>query len=345
MKNIISRMVANISKYFSTEEGTYTKDIVINPIAIELKNTSEKVAETMSKRFSGDATGNDLDIICQDDGIYRIPAIKATGKAKVSGLNGYFVRKGMKLVRKDSVTYTILEDKEIVNISTVVNIECDVPGTNGNCSIGDITKFSMNYPGLNHVINEEPIVNGKDEETDEELHQRRNQQISSPATSWNQHWFKNEALKIPTVGIANCVPRPTGAGTVKLIIGTNDYEPSTSEDCQKVLSHLEEQFLNDITITVVPLKKKKLNISIEAILSSDFDSDSAKNLIIENLNEYFKAALFKSRTLYYSYILEVLTHCKAINTVKNVTINSAKENIVVNDDELAYIDSTSINLN
>ncbi|MGL5903109.1 MAG: baseplate J/gp47 family protein, partial [Cetobacterium sp.] len=104
-------------------------------------------------------------------------------------------------------------------------------------------------------------------------------------------------------------------------------------------------FLNDITITVVPLKKKKLNISIEAILSSDFDSDSAKNLIIENLNEYFKAALFKSRTLYYSYILEVLTHCKAINTVKNVTINNAKENIVVNDDELAYIDSTSINLN
>ncbi|MCJ8343238.1 MAG: baseplate J/gp47 family protein [Cetobacterium sp.] len=345
MKKIINRMVANISKYFSTEEGTYTKDIVINPIAIELKHTSEKIAETMSKRFSGNAKGNDLDIICQDDGIYRIPAIKATGKAKISGLNGYLIKKGMKLVRKDNVTYTILEDKEIVNISTIVNIECDIPGTEGNCSIGDIIKFSMNYPGLNHVINEEAITNGKDKETDEELHQRRNLQISSPATSWNQHWFKNEALKISSVGIANCIPRPNGAGTVKVIIGSKDYEPSSNEDCQKVLNHLEKQFLNDITITVNPLKKRKVNISIEAILSSDFDSDSAKHLTIENLNAYFKAALFKSETLYYSYILEVLTHCKAINTIKNVTVNNNKENVVINDDELAFVDLTSINLN
>lgn len=344
MKGIANRMVSNISKYFSTEEGTYTKDIVINPIAIELKNTSDKVAETMSKRFSGDAKGHDLDIICQDDGIYRISPIKATGKVKISGLNGYSIRKGMKLVRKDSVTYTVLEDKEIVNISTIVSVECDVPGTTGNCSIGDITKFSMNYPGLNHVTNEEPITNAKDSESDEKLHERRNMQISSPATSWNEHWFKNEALKIKTVGIASCIPRYNGAGTVKIIIGTKEFEPSSTSDCQKVLTYLEEQFINDINISVVPLKKIKLDIVIDVILSSDFDSDSAKNLIIENLNSYFKAALFKTNILYYSYVLEVLTHCKAINTVKNVIINGSKENIVINNDELAFIDLTSVTL-
>lgn len=348
-KNIeitIQRFIETIKKHgYGTSEGSYTRDIVINPMSIELDGLLEKLNKTIDRRFSGTATGQELDVIVADDGIKRDKAKKATGLAKVTGLNGSEIKKGYLFSRSDGVTYVVLESKQIANLETSVKIECSSSGVIGNCGIGEINKFIENYPGLTGVINDFEIIDGKDIESDESLLSRRNDRISHPATSWNQWWYRDEALKVEGIGIAHCVPRHNGAGTVKVIIANENIEPTSAKLIAEVKKFIDNQFINDIQLSVETIAYKDINLVINATLNSDFDITAAKNKIAKELEGYYKAALFKTDKIYYSYIQEVLTHSLALYNVKDLKVNNLKENIDISPNQLARTLVGSIILN
>jgi uncharacterized phage protein gp47/JayE len=346
INEITSRMAEIIKeKGYGTSEGSYTKDIAINPVAVELDGLQEKLTETIDRRFSGTAEGQELDIIVADDGIYREEAENSTGSVLITGVNGAEIKKGYIVLRADGISYTILEEKLITNIETHVSVECSTPGITGNCGIGEINRFAESYPGLASVTNEEELSDGKDEESDESLLARRNDRISHPATSWNQWWFRDEALKVDGVGLANAIPRHNGAGTVKVIITDRDISSASSELIQEVFDYLDSQFLNDITITVETISKKTINLNIEGTLNADFDIEAAKSSISEDLNAYYKAALFKADKLYYSYIQEVLMHSDALYRVSSLKVNDLKDNIDLLDNELGETMEINITIN
>ena len=336
IEKIIQRLIEAIKNDgYGSSEGSYTRDIVINPISIELDGLSEKLNETIDRRFSGTATGQELDVIVADDGIYRNQATKATGIAKITGINGSLIKKGYLLSRNDGITYVVLEDKEISNLETTINIVCSSTGIIGNCGIGEINKFVESYSGLTGVTNEFEIVDGQDIELDQNLLNRRNDRISHPATSWNQWWYRDEALKVKGVGASHCVPRHNGAGTVKVIITNENIEPTTTKLVTEVKKIIDDQFINDIQLSIETIAYKDINLVIDATLNSDFDVTSAKNKIAKELKGYYKAALFKTDKIYYSYIQEVLTHSAALYNVKDLKVNNLKENIDISHSQLA----------
>lgn len=346
IEGIIQRLVGAIKNHgYGTTEGSYTRDIVINPISIELDGLSERLNETIDRRFSGTATGQELDVIVAEDGIDRNQAVKATGTTKITGLNGSQIKKGYLLSRSDDITYVVLEDKEISNLETSVKVECSSIGIIGNCGIGEINKFIENYPGLTGVTNEFEIMDGIDVESDENLLSRRNDRISHPATSWNQWWYRDEALKVLGVGTSHCIPRHNGAGTVKIIIANENIESTTAELITEVKKFIDDQFINDIELSVETITYKDINLVVDATLNSDFDITAAKNKIIEELQGYYKAALFKTDKIYYSYIQEVLTHSAALYNVKDLKVNNVKENIEITPNQLARTLVGNITLN
>ena len=346
IEGIIQRLVEAIKNDgYGTSEGSYTRDIVINPMSIELDGLSEKLNETIDRRFSGTATGQELDVIVADDGLYRNQAVKAIGIVKITGLNGSEIKKGYLLSRSDGITYVVSEDKLISNLETSVRVECSSSGIIGNCGIGEINKFVENYPGLTGVTNESEITDGKDIESDENLLDRRNDRISHPATSWNQWWYRDEALKIDGVGAAHCVPRHNGAGTVKVVITNESIEPTTAELIAEVKKFIDDQFINDIELSMETIVYKEINLVINATLNSDFDITAAKNKIAEELEGYYKAALFKTDKIYYSYIQEVLTHSAALYNVKDLKVNNLKENIDISHNQLGRTLAGNITLN
>ncbi len=319
IKEITARLTEDIKNSgYGTSEGSYTKDIVINPISIELDGLETKLIDTIERRFSGTATGQELDIIVEDDGIYREPATKSTGIVKITGINGTYIEEGTLLSKSDGTTYITTEGKEILNLETKVEVEATLEGISGNCGAGEINRFVEEYEGLTGVTNEEEITNGKDIESDAELLARRNDQISHPATSWNKWWFRNEALKIEGVGVAHCIPRHNGAGTVKVIIANTNIEETTKEIIEETRAYIDNQFISDIELTVETISYKEIKLEIEVTLNSDFDIIAAKNKIVEELEGYYKAALFKTETIYYSYIQDILNYSDALYNVKNL---------------------------
>ena len=343
---IVHRMIEIIrDEGYGTSEGSYTRDVVTNPVAIEIDGLEQKLIDTIDRRFSGEATGGELDVICNDDGVYREPAVSATTTLLVSGVNGAEIKVGYMANRADGVSYRITEEATIVNIETHVKAECVSEGSIGNCGIGEINILAESYPGLSGVSNEEEVVDGSDEESDGSLLTRRNDRISHPATSWNQWWYRDEALKVKGVGKATCVPRWYGPGTVRVIITGEDYSAAPNELIEEVKNYIDGQFINDISLTVDTISFTDLEISIEGVLNADFDKESAKRTIVEELNAYFKAALFKSTTIYYSYINEVLMHSDALYNVTDLTVNGEKNNIIINPHELARVAEEILTLN
>ncbi len=343
---IVRRMIEIIKEEgYGTSEGSYTRDIVTNPVAIEIDGLEQKLIDTIDRRFSGEATGGELDVICNDDGVYREPAVSAETTLLVAGVNGAEIKIGYMANRADGVSYRVIEDATIVNFETHVKAECVTEGSIGNCGIGEINILAESYPGLSGVTNEEEVVNGSDEESDESLLTRRNDRISHPATSWNQWWYRDEALKVEGVGKATCIPRWEGAGTVRVIITGEDYSAASNELIEEVKNYIDNQFINDISLTVDTISFTDLEINIEGTLNADFDKESAKRTIVEELNAYFKAALFKSSTIYYPYINEVLMHSDALYNVTNLVVNGGKDNITIDPHELARVMVENLTLN
>lgn len=346
ISEIISRMIEIIKvEGYGTAEGSFTRDVVTNPIAIEIDGLEQKLIDTVDRRFSGEATGGELDIICNDDGVYRNPAVSAKTRVLISGVNGSEIKTGYMVNRADGISYKIIEEATIVNFETRVEVECVVEGQIGNCGTGEINRFAESYPGLSGVTNEEEVINGLDEETDESLLARRNDRIAHPATSWNQWWYRDEALKVDGVGNATCIPRWKGPGTVRVIVTGTDYSIASNDLRGKVKDYIDNQFINDIELTVDTISPADLEINIEGILNADFDIESAKLAIVEELNAYFKAALFRSSTIYYSYINEILMHSNALYNVTNLTVNGAKNNLTLASHELARVTLENITLN
>lgn len=343
---IVSRMIEVIrGEGYGISEGSYTRDVATNPVAIEIDGLEQKLIDTIDRRFSGEAVGGELDVICNDDGVYRDPAVSATTTLLIAGVNGSEIKIGYMANRADGVSYRIMEDTVIVNFETHVKAECVSEGAVGNCGIGEINILAESYPGLAGVTNENEVTSGADEESDESLLTRRNDRISHPATSWNQWWYRDEALKVEGVGKATCIPRWEGPGTVRVIVTGEDYTPASGELIEKVMNYINGQFLNDISLSVATISPTDLEISIEGTLNADFDKESAKRTIVEELNAYFKAALFKSTTIYFSYINEVLMHSDALYNVTNLTVNGKKDNITIDSTKLARVKFETLTLN
>lgn len=327
---------------YNTSKGSFARDIIMS-CAIEMAKEEDDYLSQLDKRLIDTATGTDLDISCADKAIARREAIKATGTVKITGANGSTIKKGYIVINSSTATeYEILEEKTIENISTIVKIQCTKAGKIGNCEVGQINKFSQEYNGLSKVENLENITNGKDIETDEELRERTLEYIRKPRISWNKYVFEDKAKEVEGVDRAYCMPRPAGAGTVKVIITQKDTETVSEELKNKVKQYIDLEIISDIDLTIEGVEINNIDLSIKGTISSDFNEEAAKTKLIEALNNFFFDNLFKSK-IYYFDIIEVIQHAGCISKIGDVTVAGTKDDIVITENKLCKVNNITIN--
>ena len=187
-------MLKNIKNTTDKSQNSLVHD-ALSPAAIEFALMYMELEEVASKLDVENLEGEELErFIYQRTGIKRKPATKATTVVTISGQEGAKISKG-DLVASDTIKFVSLEDKTIGPTGQMtVLVECEVAGTIGNVPAGAIRYFPVSIPGLTSVTNLEPVVNGYDSESDEELRERYYERIRTPATSGNKYHYLKQNL-------------------------------------------------------------------------------------------------------------------------------------------------------
>lgn len=327
---------------YNTSKGSFARDI-ISSVAIEMVKEEDDYEQKLNIRLIDTATGEDLDIAGADKALIRREAIKSSGEVKITGVNGSIIKKGYIVINSsNAVEYEVLEEKTIENISTIVKVQCTKAGKIGNCEVGQINKFGEEYTGLSKVENLKNITNGKDRESDEEFRTRALDYIQKPRISWNKYVFQDKAKEVEGVEHAHCIPRANGAGTCKLIITEKNTETVSEELKEKVKNYIDLEIISDINLTVEGVEINRVNIVINGIISSDFNTEAAKVRLTETINDFFFKNLFKKK-IYYFDIVEVIQHAGCITKIGDVTINGNRNDIELNENKLCKVNNITIN--
>ena len=199
---------------YSKFEGTFEYD-VFSSNAIEFMKTYVELGELYKVAFGDTAYGDFLTMRAAESGVIRKEATKATGYVTVKG-NGT-LPKGSQFATQTGILFETLETVQ-VNNSTKVKVQALEGGVGGNVTAQSVTVIPMSIPGIMSVNNTEPIGDGFNAESDEELRTRYLNHVRTPGTSGNATHYYEWAMSVGGVGGAKVLPVWNGAGTVKVII-------------------------------------------------------------------------------------------------------------------------------
>ena len=329
----------SINKY-ATNAGSFSRDI-IRTVATELLIQENYYLNETMKYQPATAEGTFLDKICEEDQIFRIAAIPSTGIVKVYGEPGALIKKGY-IVSAENVEFTVLEDLVIPANGIVGNIDvkvvCTEGGVVGNVGVGNINKFSNTYAGLLKVENLKSFENGKEEETDIELRERRIEILSKPIINYNKYQIEKLILEnIDLIEKVKVIPRVNGAGTAKVVLVEKGTTIVSSEVINNIEIFLEEEIITDASFTVSSVKYKEITLTMEVILNKAYTEQAAKEYITLSLNKFFYENLFSEKRIYYTEVIAKLNELDCFTRTSNVDISNIKDDIILDNDELAKI--------
>ena len=326
---------------YDTSVGSWTRDFIRAFLIVNFFQEKEFLKK-LNQRFDDYIDDTELlEQVCKDDNIFRLKAEKAKGAVKIFGTAGAEITAGMK-VKKRNFIYIITENKRIASNSAIVKVEAENPGSEFNANVGEINTFFERYEGLANVQNEEKILSGKDEETEDELIERRHKILQTPFFFQNQFWYEKLIKeKFPEIEYIKCLPRTPGKGHVKILIAKKDIEILQANEINEIKSFLENQLLSDVILHIENLIEKSLKLEINYKRNENYSAEESKKEIFETFEEYFKDNIFNTTEILFYHIADYLfQNCDSIIEMKDFKINDKKENIKFNINEKIVVNKT-----
>lgn len=340
------------SKYENATPGFFTYD-VLKSQAVEFKKLYETIQVIADKLDPRNLTGEDLERETSlRRGIKRKEATKATGELIVNGTGNIVI--GSLFSTADNVQFVSTENKTISGTDTI-QIECNEFGTIGNIGVGLINQIPITIQGITSVINEIATFGGYEKETDTSLLERYLYDIQNPITSNNIYQFEKWARDVPGVGKAKIFPTWNGNNSVKVVILDDDMLPAPSnivEDAQTYIDPIDETLWGKgygksalgSYCTVVSATEKTINIDVDIIKSDNYNLTDIETSFKNTVIEYFKEIAFSELINFISYakISSLIINTPGVLDVSNLKINGGINNINLNDEEVAVLGTTTI---
>ena len=180
-ENIMDRCLDRVSSSIDKREGSVVYD-AIAPAAAELAIMYIELAYLMDRAFPDTESGDDLTKKVRERSIFRTPATAAIRKGYFEDGNGAAmdVPIGTRF-SGDNLNYTVTE-----KIATgQFRLLCETPGAAGNQYQGNL--FPIDYvEGLGAARLADILINGEDEESDEDLLDRYMDSLQAQAYGGNK---------------------------------------------------------------------------------------------------------------------------------------------------------------
>lgn len=334
---ILKELQNQCTSPFSKFEGTFEYD-VFSSNAIEFMKTYVELGELYKVAFGDTAYGDFLTRKAADSGVIRKESTKAVGFVTVKG-NGE-LPKGSQFATQTGVLFETLE-AVTVDTQATVKVEAVIPGSIGNVTAQAISVIPMSIPGMLSVSNVEPMQDGFEAETDEELRTRYLNHVRNPGTSGNVNHYYEWAMSVAGVGGAKVIPTWNGPGTVKVIVVDTEYKAASKDIVAKVQSYVDKVRPMGAVVTVKTVEPTTINLSIhpEGAFSKDVFKELVKAYFIALEQQVIKGN--QTVKLSVAKIGSLALDAGAIDYTR-LLVNGRTESITLGVDQLAVLGEVQV---
>lgn len=346
------RMIEMAPPNIDNSEGSLYWDNT-RPTAMEKARLVEfELTFTLMMKFPQFAVGVFLDWHGEPIGVYRRPAVKATGKVTFEGKENTPIPAGTIVTtigdeNEPGYLYEVVEDGLINESGSVtLKIQAVEAGAVGNVPAGTIRGIIKPIQGLTNIINHEPTSGGTDQEDDDSYRERildhhRNKPLSGAVSDYIK-WAK----EVPGVGYVEVIPLWDGDGTVKILITDSDNKVASPELINSVKNYIDPvdgmgQGVAPIgaTVTVDTLTLIPVNITFSTLkIKRGYEYEEVIENIEANINAYFSdITLIK-----YIEVSAIITNSDGVEDYSGLMINGDVSNIEFNTGERGVVSEIEV---
>lgn len=209
-----------------------------------------------------------------------------------------------------------------------------VPGREGNVFAGSITVMPSPPIGIEYVINKTDILNGTDQETDNDLRERAKHalEMAGKATITS---LKSAVEGIEgIVGKVKVVDQPDGIPGIVQIIASGGDE-------QVIRDVIEDTRSAGILVEFRRPILVPLNVNLTIVSVQGLGPDEIRSEVEKEVRNYL-ASLEIDEDVIISQIISAALHVSGVRDVYNVTINGESENIELKFNEKGELRSLDI---
>lgn len=350
--SIHNTILEHIDDTYQKTEGFPTYDITRGE-AFALLELWKKCEEIERKQDVDNLTGDDLTRVAfQRKGTQRRKATKAAGSIRIVDGSGT-IHAGDLFESESGIQYESIETKDVEK-NDIVQIRCMRSGTIGNVPKGTITQMPITITGINSIINDDPIINGENEERDDDLRERYYEDLREPATSGNDYHYKRWAKEVEGVGEANVIGRWNGNNTVKVVIINSDRKPADSDLVKRVQDYIDPdskgigagQAPIGAYCTVVSAAAVPINIAVTGVSHTATATKSSITAdVTQAVTEYLKAIAFKQPYVSVAQISNIVLGVQGVTDYEAVTVNGQATKIPLTVEQVATLGTVEVTLN
>ena len=352
---IRQRMLDSLPADLDKSEGSFTWD-ALSPAAIELALAAIWAQEVLRRGFASTTFGQYLDLRCEEHGITRRQAVKATGQVTFTGTPGTVIPAGTRVSTASSeaapaIFFAIKSDATIGAGGTVtVDIEAVEAGASGNVAAKTITMLAQPVAGVTAVTNASGTSGGSDDEDDASLLARFLAKVRSPGTSGNKADYINWALEVPGVGGVQVLPLWNGPGTVKVVLLGTDKKPASQAVVDAVQNYIaptagtgKGKAPIGASVTVVAATPVPINVTATVTLTGTKTLAEIQTSFQAALTDYLAEIAFSSDpTVRYVKIGSFLLDQDGVKDYINLQVNGGTANIEIAQDQVAVVGTVTL---
>lgn len=319
---ILARMKERIETEADRREGTWTGDN-LQAVANELARIySEDIDAILPQAFVVTASGKNLDAACSDYGIKRREAACAEVLVELAGAPGMYYdisvyAEDLEFCVQGAV---LLKEGEAAAVWAI----CTQAGEIGNVAAGSMDRTSDERI---RIAGSQDAQGGYDEEDDETLRERTLEHIRTPANSGNIAHYIQWAKEVPGVEKVMVYDLARGAGTVDVVITASGNQPAPPVLVRKVAEHIEALRLVGPDVLVAGAEAVPIGIEAEVLMQPGYTAEALTQELQAGLQELCSQTTFRSRTVSYLGIANLIFRCAGVVDVQGYRINGAAESV------------------
>ncbi len=354
---IRQRMLETLPPDIDKSEGSFIWD-TLSPAAIELALAALWAQDVLQRGFAGTTFGTYLDLRCDEHGLSRRQAVKATGQVTFTGVAGTVIPTGTVVATPaDPTTHNPSTEFITTTAATIdqtgvgyASIEAIKTGKEGNVGVATINIMVTPLGGVSAVLNANALNGGDDTEDDAALLSRYYAKVRTPGTSGNKADYVNWAFDVPGVGGVQVIPLWDGPGTVKVVLLGTDKRPANENTVGKVQDYIAPEPPDPetskamgkgkapigATVTVTSATAVEINVSAAVTLTGTKTLAEVQASFTKAVDEYLGSIAFATEpTVRYVRIGSLLLDTAGVQDYKQLTVNGGTANIPINQSQVA----------
>lgn len=340
---VMERMLNNVTNDVDKREGSVIWD-AIAPCARELVEMYNEIQKALDNTFAGTAEREWLIKRCAEIGVTPYPATYARRLGEFSPTD-IALPAGTRFSYED-INFRVVEPAELPG---QYYLECEEIGEIGNDGSGILVPIEYIHGLETATLLPEVIVYGEEEEDTEDLRVRYFETLPTMTLDGNIAQYSKWCREYPGVGNYKIFPEWAGNNTVKVSILSAENTIASKyliDEFQEWLDpkakpeDLQGEGLGmgkapiGARVTVSTATERPINVHAVLALRAGFDAPVG---IEDEINEYLHSLNYTKTTVSYISISAIVQNNYSVEATVNVTIDGAKENISLQDEQIATL--------